>query len=110
MVVLHVPHGVGVPHRGVAAHLALLEAPLGQSLGGAGEDALDEVVVELELGGHSVHHLPLLPADDLEPPDVVGVAGPVLPVAGHLEVSLADRGGLSVTVDIPLGGGVLQSH
>ena len=47
-VVFDVPHRVRISDGWVAADLALLEAPLGQRLGGAGEDALDKVVVELE--------------------------------------------------------------
>ena len=73
-----VPERVRVPHRGVARQLALLEAPLGQRLGGAGQHALDEGVVELELGGDGVDHLAVPSAHDLRPPHVVSVPGPVL--------------------------------
>ena len=54
------------------------------------EHALDEVVVELELGGDGVDHLALSPAHFLQPPHVVSVSGPVLAVARHLEVQFID--------------------
>ena len=76
--VLHIPERVRVPHREVARNLALLEAPLGQWLGGPGQHALDEGVVELELGGDGVDHLAVPSAHDLRPPHVVSVPGPVL--------------------------------
>ena len=63
-----------------------------QRLGGAGQHALDEVVVELELGGDGVDHLALPPAHDLQPPHVVSVPGPVLAVARHLQVELIKFG------------------
>ena len=52
------------------------------------EHALDEVVVELELGGDGVDHLALLPAHDLQAPHVGSVPGPVLAIARRLEVEL----------------------
>ena len=94
-----VPEHVRVPHRGVARQLALLEAPLGQRLGGAGQHALDEVVVELELGGDGVDHLALLPAHDLQPP-VGSVPGPVLAIARRLEVELINFDHKTISQDL----------
>ena len=73
-IVLDVPDGVVVPDGGVAGDLLLLEAPLGQLLSRHRQHALEEVVVELDPGGHGLDHVAVAAAKDLNAPNVVGVA------------------------------------
>ena len=85
MVVLDVPPGDGVPDVGVAGDLLLLEAPLGQLLRRGGQHALQEVVVQPDLGGQRLDDVAVAPAIDLHPPHVVRVAGAVLVLRLHLK-------------------------
>ena len=78
MVVLDVPPGDGVPDVGVAGDLLLLEAPLGQLLRRGGQHALQEVVVQTDLGRERLDDVAVAPALDLHPPNVVRVASAVL--------------------------------
>ena len=124
-VVLNVPQGVGVPNGRIAGDLLLLEAPLGQLLGAGREDALEEVVMELDLGRDGLDGISLLPANDLNPKHVVGVADAVLhennekksytqrtfnirlikylAITRDLILLLGERRWLLVGVDVPLG-------
>ena len=100
MIVLNIPHGVWIPDGGIAGDLSLFKSPLGQRFGGAGEDTFDKVVMELELGGDGIDHLPLLASDDLQSPDVIGISSSILSVSSNLEVSLTNWSWFTVTVDV----------
>ena len=78
MVVLHVPPGDGVPYVRVAGDLLLLEAPFGQLLRRGGEDALQEVVVQPDLGHEGLDDVAVAPALDLHSPNVIRIASAVL--------------------------------
>ena len=83
--------------------------------------------MELELCRHSIDNLPFLSINDLQPPDIIGVPSSILSVSSdlkdkllniiksfnmctHLEMPLADRSRLPMTVNIPSRCEMFQSH
>ena len=78
MIVLDIPSGDGIPDVGVAGDLLLLEPPLGQLLRRGGEHALQEVVVQSDLGRQRLDDVAVAAALDLDTPHVIRVASAVL--------------------------------
>ena len=65
--------------------------------------------MELEFGGDGIDNLSLLPSNDLQSPDVIGITSSIFSVTSNLKVSLTDRSGFSMTVNISSGCNMFQS-
>ena len=100
MVVFHIPHGIWVSDGWITRHFTLLKTPLGKILSRASKDTLDKIMVELQLAGYRVHNLSLLSTNNLQSPDIIGISSSILTIPRHLEMSFADRGWLSMAVDV----------
>jgi hypothetical protein len=78
VVFFYVPPRDVVPDIWVARYLLLFESPLWELLGRGGEDALEKVVVQPDLGGKRLDDVAVATSLNLHAPHVVRVAGAVL--------------------------------
>ena len=67
-------------------------------------------MVEFQPRSNCIHHLSITTVNDLETPDVIGIARPVLSIASYLVVSFGHWCWLVVAVDVPSRHLVLKPH